>query len=198
MSKRIFDFLLSLIGLIILLPLFVGIAFWIMADSEGGIFYRQERIGKNGKPFRIHKFRTMCVNADKAGGLTVGKDNRITASGQVLRHYKLDELPQLIDVLFGKMSLVGPRPEIAEFMNLYPDDIRQKILSVRPGITDWASIQMIDENDLLAQYDNPHTAYIKHIMPQKAKFYTEYVDNQSFWGDIKIILATIKKIVHRN
>lgn len=198
MSKRIFDFLLSFIGLIILSPIFVVIALWIMADSSGGIFYRQERIGKNGKPFRIHKFRTMVVNADKAGGLTVGKDSRITNSGKVLRHYKLDELPQLIDVLFGKMSLVGPRPEIAEFMNLYPDDVRQKILSVRPGITDWASIQMIDENDLLAQYDNPHDAYVEHIMPQKARFYVEYVDNQSFLGDIKIILATIKKIVHRD
>lgn len=198
MSKRIFDFLLSLIGLIILSPLFVVIAAWIMADSSGGIFYRQERVGKNGKPFRIHKFRTMVVNADKSGGLTVGKDSRITNSGKVLRHYKLDELPQLIDVLFGKMSLVGPRPEIAEFMNLYPDDVRQKILSVRPGITDWASIHMVDENDLLAKYDNPRQAYIDEIMPQKARFYVEYVDNQSFWGDIKIILATIKKIVYRN
>lgn len=198
MSKRIFDFLLSLIGLILLSPIFIIIAFWIMADSSGGIFYRQERIGKNGKPFRIHKFRTMVVNADKSGGLTVGKDNRITNSGQVLRHYKLDELPQLIDVLFGKMSLVGPRPEIAEFMNLYPSDVRQKILSVRPGITDWASIHMVDENDLLAKYDNPRQAYIDEIMPQKAQFYMEYVDNQSFWGDIKIILATIKKIVYRN
>lgn len=197
MNKRIFDFLLSLIGLILLLPIFVVIALWIMADSKGGVFYRQERIGKNGKPFRIHKFRTMVENADKQGGLTIGKDNRITASGQVLRHYKLDELPQLIDVLLGKMSLVGPRPEIAEFMNLYPNDVRQKILSVRPGITDWASIKMIDENDILAQYENPHDAYIEHIMPQKARFYTEYVDNQSFLGDIKIILATIKKIIKR-
>ena len=197
MSKRIFDFLLSLIGLILLSPIFIIIAFWIMADSSGGIFYRQERIGKNGKPFRIHKFRTMVVNADKSGGLTVGKDNRITNSGQVLRRYKLDELPQLIDVLFGKMSLVGPRPEIAEFMNLYPDDVRQKILSVQPGITDWASIKMIDENDLLAQYDNPRQAYIDEIMPQKAQFYVQYVENQSLWEDIKIILATIKKIFIR-
>lgn len=197
MSKRIFDFLLSLIGLIILSPIFVVIALWIMADSSGGIFYRQERIGKNGKPFRIHKFRTMVVNADKSGGLTVGKDNRITNSGQVLRRYKLDELPQLIDVLFGKMSLVGPRPELAEFMDLYPDDVRQKILSVQPGITDWASIKMIDENDLLAQYDNPRQAYIDEIMPQKAQFYVQYVENQSLWEDIKIILATIKKIFIR-
>ncbi|MBR2251684.1 MAG: sugar transferase [Neisseriaceae bacterium] len=197
MSKRIFDFLLSLIGLILLSPIFIIIAFWIMADSSGGIFYRQERIGKNGKPFRIHKFRTMVVNADKSGGLTVGKDNRITNSGQVLRRYKLDELPQLIDVLFGKMSLVGPRPEIAEFMNLYPDDMRQKILSVRPGITDWASIHMVDENDLLAKYDNPRQAYIDEIMPQKAQFYVQYVENQSLWEDIKIILATIKKIFIR-
>lgn len=197
MSKRIFDFLLSLIGLILLSPIFIIIAFWIMADSSGGIFYRQERIGKNGKPFRIHKFRTMVVNADKSGGLTVGKDNRITNSGQVLRRYKLDELPQLIDVLFGKMSLVGPRPELAEFMDLYPDDVRQKILSVQPGITDWASIKMIDENDLLAQYDNPRQAYIDEIMPQKAQFYVQYVENQSLWEDIKIILATIKKIFIR-
>ena len=197
MSKRIFDFLLSLIGLILLSPIFIIIAFWIMADSSGGIFYRQERVGKNGKPFRIHKFRTMVVNADKSGGLTVGKDNRITNSGQVLRRYKLDELPQLIDVLFGKMSLVGPRPELAEFMDLYPDDVRQKILSVQPGITDWASIKMIDENDLLAQYDNPRQAYIDEIMPQKAQFYVQYVENQSLWEDIKIILATIKKIFIR-
>lgn len=191
MLKRLFDFTLALIGLILLAPVFIVIGLWIKLDSKGEIFYRQERVGLNGKIFRIHKFRTMSANADKTGALiTVGGDMRITKAGSFLRKYKLDELAQLIDVLLGDMSLVGPRPEVAEFMNLYDDATRAKILSVRPGITDLASIKMKDENEILAKFADPRQAYIDEIMPLKAKFYVDYVENQSLLVDIKIILKT--------
>lgn len=189
--KRLFDFTLALIGLILLAPVFLIIGIWIKLDSRGEIFYRQERVGLNGKIFRIHKFRTMSANADKTGALiTVGSDMRITKVGSFLRKYKLDELAQLLDVLRGSMSLVGPRPEVAEFMNLYDDATRAKILSVRPGITDLASIEMKDENEILAKFADPRQAYIDEIMPLKAKFYVDYVENQSLLVDIKILLKT--------
>lgn len=195
MGKRLFDIVASLCGLIILSPLFLLIAGWIKIDSPGFVFYCQERVGRYGKIFRIHKFRTMCSGADKNGGLTIGHDKRITCCGYFLRKYKLDELPQLIDVLFGSMSLVGPRPELAEFMTKYPIEVQNKILSVRPGITDLASIEMIDENKILGQSKNPQKMYIDTIMPRKAEFYIHYIDTQSFIGDIKIILTTLNKIL---
>lgn len=195
--KRIFDLILSGVGLLFLSPLFLLLAIWIKIDSKGEVFFRQVRVGLNGENFKIHKFRTMAVNAEKQGGLTIGQDSRVTAAGQFLRKYKLDELPQLIDVFTGKMSLVGPRPEIPEFMNLYPDEIRRQILSVKPGITDRASIEMVDENEILGQYDNPRQAYIDIIMPLKADFYLEYTKNHSLIDDIKIILFTILKIIKR-
>lgn len=197
MLKRSFDIVASLAGLFILLPVFICISIWIKLDSKGPFFFRQERVGRYGHTFRIHKFRTMAVNAESAGRLTVGADSRITRSGKFLRKTKLDELPQLIDVLLGHMSLVGPRPEVPEFMSLYPVTQRQKILSVRPGITDKASIEMVDENEILGKYDDARQAYIDVIMPIKGKFYCDYVDNQSFIEDIKIIFLTFWKIISR-
>lgn len=194
--KRLFDVVASTCGLVTLSPLLVGVSICIKLDSEGEVFFRQERVGKDGKIFKIHKFRTMTTNAyNDGGGLTIGNDNRITRVGRLLRKFKVDEFPQLIDVLKGDMSLVGPRPEIPEFMVLYSDEDRQKILSVKPGITDKASIELIDENEILAQYENPRQAYIDVIMPLKAKYYIEYVNNQNLKGDIEIILRTLAKII---
>ncbi|MEY2864326.1 MAG: hypothetical protein RLY58_2033 [Pseudomonadota bacterium] len=197
MLKRIFDIVSASAGLMVLTPLFVGIAIWIKLDSKGPIFYRQVRVGQRGKEFRIHKFRTMTVNADQHGQLTVGADQRITRSGHFLRRYKIDELPQMIDVVLGDMSVVGPRPEVPEFMACYPDDIRQHVLSVRPGMTDRASIEMVDENEILSQYDNPRQAYIDVVLPYKQKFYVDYVNSANFLDDLRIIFSTIKKIIMR-
>jgi len=196
-SKRVFDLFGSGIGLIFLFPAFLLIMLWIKLDSPGPIFFRQVRVGRFGEPFRIHKFRTMRVDAEQSGRLTVGVDSRITRSGLFLRKYKLDELPQLIDVLIGRMSLVGPRPEVQEFIDYYPSAVRDKVLSVRPGITDWASIEMVDENQLLAGYDDPRQAYIDIVLPIKQRFYLAYVDQQGFITDIKIILSTILKVFSR-
>jgi len=195
MIKRFFDIIASFIGLILLLPLFSLIALWIKIDSKGPIFYRQERVGQKGKFFKIHKFRTMKELSEDRGKLTVGEDNRITQCGQFLRKFKFDELPQLIDVFIGNMSLVGPRPEVQEFIDTYPVDMRNKILSIKPGITDMASIEMANENDILGKYENPQQAYIEHILPIKQNYYLNYVDNHSIWGDIKIIFLTFKRII---
>jgi lipopolysaccharide/colanic/teichoic acid biosynthesis glycosyltransferase len=194
MLKRSFDITASIIGLILLSPIFIIISILIKSDSKGPIIFRQERIGLRGISFRIHKFRTMRVDAEAGGRLSIGKDSRITKMGYYLRAYKLDELIQLLDVLRGTMSLVGPRPEVEEFIEQYPREIRRKILSVRPGITDLASIEMVDENKILASCDDPKRAYIDKILPIKQKYYIDYVDNQSFIGDIKIIVLTIIKI----
>ncbi|MEQ1975655.1 sugar transferase [Xenorhabdus sp. SGI240] len=195
--KRLFDFISSFLGIIALSPILICIAIWIKMDSKGPIFFRQKRIGQYEKPFYIHKFRSMTLNSEQKGQLTIGNDSRITNSGKFIRKYKLDELAQLIDVIQGKMSLVGPRPEVPEFMGKYPLEMRSKILSVKPGITDLASIEMIDENEILSQYPNPHQAYIDIIMPLKAKYYLDYVKQQSFCLDIKIIFKTIYKIIFR-
>ncbi|EQB98514.1 sugar transferase [Photorhabdus temperata] len=195
--KIVFDFTASSIGLIILSPILIAIAIWIKIDSEGPIFFRQKRVGQYNKDFYIHKFRSMTTGSEQKGQLTVGHDLRITNSGKFIRKYKLDELAQLIDVVRGKMSLVGPRPEVPQFMDKYPDDVRNKILSIKPGITDLASIEMIDENQILAKYADPHQAYIDIVMPIKAKYYLEYVDNKSFFSDLKIIFKTIYKSVLR-
>ncbi|ERT13845.1 sugar transferase [Photorhabdus temperata] len=195
--KIVFDFTASSIGLIILSPILIAIAIWIKIDSEGPIFFRQKRVGQYNKDFYIHKFRSMTTGSEQKGQLTVGHDLRITNSGKFIRKYKLDELAQLIDVVRGKMSLVGPRPEVPQFMDKYPDDVRNKILSIKPGITDLASIEMIDENKILAKYADPHQAYIDIVMPIKAKYYLEYVDNKSFFSDLKIIFKTIYKSVLR-
>jgi lipopolysaccharide/colanic/teichoic acid biosynthesis glycosyltransferase len=197
MLKRQFDFLSSFFGLILLSPIFILVAFWIKIDSNGPIFFRQVRVGLDGASFRIHKFRTMCKNSEKQGKLTIGNDDRITRPGHFLRKYKIDELPQLIDVLLGKMSLVGPRPELKKFIDQYPSDIKNKVLSMRPGITDMASIEMLNESEILGKYENATQAYVDIILPIKQKYYLEYVDNHNMWIDLKIIILTLKKIVLR-
>ena len=197
MIKRIFDFVASFFGLILLSLLFLFIALWIKLDSKGPVFFRQQRVGLKGKIFKIHKFRTMKESSENQGKLTIGNDDRITQSGQFLRKFKFDELPQLIDVFIGKMSLVGPRPEVQEFIDIYPVDVKNKILSIKPGITDMASIEMANENDILGKYKNPKQAYIDIILPIKQKHYLNYVDNHSMWIDIKIIFLTLKRIIVR-
>ncbi len=196
--KRLFDIIASLLGLIALSPLFLVVAVAIKRDSPGPVFFRQVRVGKDGKPFRIHKFRSMTVNkADNAKEITVGGDARITRSGAWIRHWKLDELPQLIDVLLGDMSVVGPRPEVPRYVALYPDALRQIVLSVRPGITDLASIRFRHENDLLAQASDPEQAYRYQILPEKLRLQSEYVRTRSFFGDLGILAATFAAIVKR-
>ena len=194
MYKRVFDILFSFFGLVFLLPIFVVISIFVLFSSRGGIFYLQKRVGKNGRDFLLLKFRTMKTGSDKKGLLTVGgKDNRITGIGYYLRKYKLDELPQLINVLIGDMSLVGPRPEVRKYVELY-DTNQMQVLQVRPGITDYASIQYIDENEILGKSSNPEKTYIEEIMPEKLKLNLKYIETQSFLVDMKIIFSTISKI----
>jgi lipopolysaccharide/colanic/teichoic acid biosynthesis glycosyltransferase len=195
--KRVFDVVASLVGLILLSPILIGIMLWIKVDSPGPVLFRQVRVGLHGKPFKIHKFRTMAVNSESKGRLSVGRDSRITEAGYFLRKYKLDELLQLFDVFRGKMSLVGPRPEVQEFIDEYSIETRDKVLSVRPGITDLAAIEMVGESDILSNYSDVRQGYIDEILPIKQKYYMNYVDSQSLWLDFKIILLTIKKIVSR-
>ncbi|MNX40969.1 UDP-glucose:undecaprenyl-phosphate glucose-1-phosphate transferase [compost metagenome] len=194
--KRLFDIIASLLGLIALSPLFLMVAVAIKRDSPGPVFFRQVRVGKDGNTFRIHKFRSMTVSkADNAKEITVGGDARITRSGAWIRHWKLDELPQLIDVFVGDMSIVGPRPEVPRYVALYPDALRQVVLSVRPGITDLASIRFRHENDLLAQASDPEQAYRDQILPEKLRLQSEYVRTRSFIGDLGILVATFAAII---
>lgn len=195
-AKRIFDIFFSLTGILILLPLFIIISIAIRLDSKGGIIYSQTRVGRNKSNFKLFKFRTMYHEAEKGGMLTIGRDSRITKIGFWLRKYKIDELPQLFNVLKGDMSFVGPRPEVCKYVDLY-DISQQRILSVKPGLTDWASINYIDENQLLASAENPELYYIKHIIPHKITLNIKYIDHHNLWIDMKIILLTIKNIVSR-
>lgn len=195
-AKRLFDLFFAIPGLIVLSPVFAIFAVWIKIDSPGSVFFRQERVGRYGKPFRIYKFRTMCIDAEAKGmQITVGADPRITRSGALLRKYKLDELPQLLNVVTGEMSLVGPRPEVPRYVALYPAKVRAQILSVPPGITDYASIEYKDENDILGRADDPDKAYIVEVMPAKLAFYQRYVEERSLWVDFLLILKTFKAIV---
>jgi len=197
-KKRFFDFVASFFGLMLLTPIFVLAALWIKIDSRGPIFFRQERVGFQGVPFRIHKFRTMILDAEKIGKqITVGADSRITAVGNFLRKYKLDELPQLIDVLVGDMSLVGPRPEVPKYIDCYSDDEKHDVLSIKPGITDNASIEFRDENELLASSKDPEAAYISEVLPKKIALYRKYVKERSFFGDVAIIFKTIFLIIKK-
>ena len=196
--KRLFDFVASSFGLILLTPIFVLVALWIKLDSRGAIFFRQERVGFQGDLFRIHKFRTMVLDAEKKGKqITVGADSRITTVGGFLRKYKLDELPQLIDVLVGDMSLVGPRPEVPKYIDYYTDDEKHDVLSVKPGITDNASIEFRDENELLANSKDPEAIYINEVLPKKIALYRKYVRERSFFGDVAIIFKTIFLIIKK-
>ncbi len=194
MVKRLFDIVLSIFGIIILAPFFIIISIIILLTSAGGAFYRQIRVGKEGKEFRLLKFRTMKTGSDKNLRITVGnRDSRITVIGFYLRKYKLDELPQLFNVLTGEMSFVGPRPEVPEYVSLYTTEQRE-VLKVKPGITDYASIVYSEENELLANAQNPEELYINRIMPAKLKLNLRYISEMSFSTDVKVILKTIGKI----
>ncbi|GAB6192079.1 sugar transferase [Desulfocastanea catecholica] len=196
--KCFFDLICSGLGLVLLTPLFLIIAVLIKLESNGPIFFRQKRVGLKGRLFRIHKFRTMFVDTERKGlQLTIGPDLRITRVGAILRKYKLDELAQLIDVFVGDMSLVGPRPEVPKYIACYPEAVRSEVLSVRPGITDWASIQFKDENDILGRALDPEKAYVEEILPVKQRYYVEYVRERSFFGDLHIIVATLMAVFRR-
>lgn len=193
--KRAFDIIFSLAVLIVFFPFGLLISIAILSSSRGGVFYRQERIGKRGKPFMLFKFRSMKRNADKKGKLTVGMtDSRITKIGVFIRKYKLDEFPQFINVLIGDMSVVGPRPEVEEFVAYYTDE-QKRILDVKPGITDYASIEYFNENALLAASENPKQDYIKKIMPQKINLNQKYIKRTTLTHDLKIILRTVQRIL---
>ena len=195
-AKRIFDLLFTLPGVVVLAPVFIILAVWIKFDSRGPVFFRQERAGLNNKTFSIFKFRTMIVDAEKRGKqITIGEDSRITRSGKWMRKYKLDELPQLINVLRGEMSLVGPRPEVPLYIAEYSAEDRKIVLSVPPGITDYASIEYRDENAVLGRAENPEKAYIEEILPIKIAYYKKYVAERSLWGDFVIILKTFGAVL---
>lgn len=192
---RFFDIVFSMIGLILLSPLFMILYLMIRLESKGGGFYTQERMGKDGLPFRLYKFRSMRTGSDKKGLITIGeKDNRITRTGYFLRKYKLDELPQLWNVFIGDMSLVGPRPEVKKYTDLYTEEQKQ-VLQVRPGITDWASIKYVDENKILGESKDPCEAYVNLIMPNKIKLNMVYIQHQTLGEYFKIIFTTFKEIV---
>lgn len=196
MLKRIFDIVSGALGLVLLSPVFIILAIWIKIDSPGPVFYTQKRVGKAGKDFELFKFRSMRVGSDKQGLITVGeRDSRVTRSGYYIRKYKLDELAQLINVLRGEMSIVGPRPEVRKYVDLYTPEQR-RVLTVRPGITDPASIKYRNENELLEQAEDPDDFYIHTVMPQKLKLNLEYIRNQSFLYDLKLIFKTLSVIVH--
>lgn len=191
---RFFDIIFSGIGLIVLSPLFLIIYLLIRCESKGGGFYAQERIGKDGKPFKLYKFRSMRTGADKGSLITIGgHDSRITKMGYFIRKYKIDELPQLWNVFIGDMSLVGPRPEVEKYTRLYTEE-QKKVLSVRPGITDWASIEYVDENVILGQAEEPDKAYIEKIMPDKIRYNMKWIENQGVMEYFKIIFSTFFKI----
>ena len=195
--KRTFDLIASSLGLLLLSPLFLMLAIWIKIDSEGPVFYRQVRVGKGNRDFRLFKFRSMRVGSDKKGLITVGgRDPRVTRSGYYIRKYKFDELPQLINVFTGDMSLVGPRPEVRKYVDLYTPE-QMHVLDVRPGITDPASIRYRNENELLEQAEDPDRYYIEVIMPDKLRLNLEYVAKHSFWSDIGLIFKTFEEIIRK-
>lgn len=197
MVKRLLDITASGIGLLLLCPLFFVLAIWIKLDSQGPVFYRQVRVGKGNRDFRIFKFRSMRIGSDKGSLITVGgHDARITRSGYFIRKYKLDELPQLINVFLGDMSLVGPRPEVRRYVDLYTEEQR-RVLNVRPGITDPASIKYRNENELLEGAEDPERYYIEVIMPDKLRLNIAYATNQSLLGDLRLICETFKAIVEK-
>ncbi|HWW40683.1 sugar transferase [Pedobacter sp.] len=196
-TKRMFDVVFALLGLLCLLPVFIIVIIWLKFDSAGGIFYKQVRVGLNQKNFELYKFRTMYCGSDRSGLLTVGNhDARITAAGYYLRKYKIDELPQLLNILKGEMSFVGPRPEVCKYVDMYDSD-QKRVLTVKPGITDWASIQFIDENQLLERSDDPEDFYIHTVIPLKLNQNLKYIDHHNLWIDLKIISYTLRSILHR-
>jgi len=202
MIKRVFDLAAASIGVLLLLPLLAAIALWVKRDSPGPALFRQLRVGRHGQLFEILKFRTMAdqPQAHLLPGLqrelTVGRDPRITRAGHFLRKYKLDELPQLFNVIGGSMSLVGPRPEVPRYVACYPPALRDLILSVQPGVTDLASILYKEESAILGQASDPERAYIETILPTKLDFYARYVRERTFWGDVRIIFRTLGALAH--
>ena len=198
MLIRLVDFTISLIAIVLLSPFLLVIGLIVSIESKGGALYTQVRVGKNGKDFKLLKFRTMRFNSDTKGLLTIGtRDPRVTFWGYIIRKFKIDELPQLLNVIVGEMSIVGPRPEVRKYVDLYTDT-QKKILQVRPGITDYASLYYIDENELLAQSENPEETYIKEVMPAKIELNYKYIDNPTLFEYFKIIFLTAKSILfHR-
>ncbi len=194
MIKRLFDIVFSLFLLVLLSPLFLIVSVFIAVDSRGGVFFGQIRVGRNGRPFRLLKFRTMRPFSESAGQITVGaSDSRITSAGKWLRKYKMDELPQLINILLGQMSVVGPRPEVPRYVEMYTEEQR-RVLLVRPGLTDYASLAYFHENELLAKSSDPEHTYINEVMPEKLRMNIRYIEDQSLATDLKIISGTIKAI----
>ena len=196
--KRLFDIVFSLLVLTVGLPFGLVIALLIVLDSRGSVIYRQGRVGRNNVDFRLYKFRTMCVEADRGSLITVGADDaRITRVGGFLRKFKIDEFPQFLNILKGEMSIVGPRPEVRKYVDMYTPE-QMRVLSVRPGLTDYASIRYVNENELLATSADPEQTYIQEIMPDKLNLNLKYIDEQSIWVDMKIIFKTLKAIVIKN
>lgn len=195
MSKRLFDLAAAALGLVLLGPLLLAVALWVRCDSPGPALFRQQRVGRDGVLFWIYKFRTMAAQPGAGGELTVGRDCRITRAGHFLRAWKIDELPQLLNVLQGSMSLVGPRPEVPRYVACYPEAIRREVLSVAPGITDWASIEFRQENAILGRASDPEQAYLDDVLPTKLAFYQRYVRERSFWVDLRILAGTVAAVV---
>jgi lipopolysaccharide/colanic/teichoic acid biosynthesis glycosyltransferase len=195
--KRAGDFVAALAALALIWPVLLLIALWIKLDSRGPVFFRQVRVGRDGRPFRIWKFRTMSTGADAQRQITVGADPRVTRAGRILRRFKLDELPQLLNVLVGEMSLVGPRPEVVKYVEMYPPQVRDKVLSVRPGITAPTALEFYDEATLLAAAADPEREYVEKILPAKLAAYVEYVDKATLAGDAKTLALTLVAIVRR-
>jgi lipopolysaccharide/colanic/teichoic acid biosynthesis glycosyltransferase len=194
MIKRLFDIFFSGAMIALLSPVLVGIAVYVALDSRGGVFFRQVRVGRDGRTFKLWKFRTMRPMSEGSGQLTIGaNDMRITNAGKVLRKYKIDELPQLLNVLVGEMSMVGPRPEVPKYVAMYSPE-QKKVLSIRPGITDHASLHYFEENELLAKSKEPEKTYIEEIMPSKLALNLAYVERHSLWGDVVIIARTAKRM----
>lgn len=198
MIKRATDLVLASLGLIVLAPVLLLAMTWVRFDSAGPVFFRQERVGRGGRLFRIHKLRTMSVNAAAQGPAVTGlADARVTRAGRWLRHYRIDELPQLIDVLRGDMSLVGPRPEVPRFVAMYPPDLRERVLAVRPGITDPASLEFVDEAELMAGSPDPERTYVDVILPRKLKRQVEYVERADWRSDLAVIGRTLRLLAQR-
>ena len=195
MAKRLFDLIVAAAGLILLAPLLLAAMLWIRADSPGPAVFRQERVGRHGKIFRIHKLRTMRSDAT-GSAITAHADARITRPGRCLRHYRIDELPQLIDVIKGDMSLVGPRPELPRFVALYPAELRERVLAVRPGITDPASLAFANESELLAGSLDPERTYVEHVLPRKLRQQAEYVERATWASDLAVIARTLRMLLH--
>jgi lipopolysaccharide/colanic/teichoic acid biosynthesis glycosyltransferase len=194
MTKRLFDLSLALAALLVLMPVLFGIAIVVCMDSPGGAIFRQERIGRDGRRFQIYKFRTMGAGAEVQGQqLTMPGDSRITRSGAFLRRWKLDELPQLLNVVIGDMSIVGPRPEVPRYVAMWPEASRREILNVRPGITDPASLEFFDETAILSRSADPERTYVEVVLPRKVECYLQYVRTRSMLGDVSVVLRTLRR-----